>query len=146
MPAISVKKGPYMPAIFVTIGIKYACNLGSKGDQICLQFQFRYGPFMPVIVSVGDHICLQSRKFLKHLESDRLGSKSYLKNPDCRHIWSLSKLKLQAYLIAFWSKIAGIFGPFYNQNCKHNRSLYTCPWLWLWPWGGDGHRCSFSTL
>ena len=46
-----------MLAILVVIGTKYDCNLGAKGDKICLQ----------------------SRKFLKHLESDRLGSKSYLK-------------------------------------------------------------------
>ena len=65
-----------MPAISVKVGTKYACNLGSKGDQICLQFQFEWGPFMPAIVSVGDHICRQSRKFLKRLESVRLGSKS----------------------------------------------------------------------
>ena len=59
-----------MLAILVVIGTKYACNLGAKGDQICLQ----------------------SRKFLKHLESDRLESKSYLKK----------------------FEIAGIYGPYRN--------------------------------
>ena len=67
-----------MLAILVVIGTKYACNLGAKGDQICLQ----------------------SRKFLKHLESDRLGSKSYLKTS-----------RLQAYMVPIETDIAGIFGP-----------------------------------
>ena len=88
-----------MPAILVQKGTKYTCN-----------FSFD-----------RDHICLQSRKFSKHLESDRLGSKSYLKNRDCRHIWSLSKLKLQAYLVPNVIKIVPIFDPCCNQNCKHNR-------------------------
>ena len=39
-----------------------------------------------------DHIGLQSRKFLQHLESDRLGSKNYLKK----------------------FEIAGIYGPYQN--------------------------------
>ena len=56
-----------MPAISVKEGTKYACNFSFKRD----------------------HICLQSRKFLKQLESDRLGSKSYLKK----------------------FEIAGIYGP-----------------------------------
>ena len=59
-----------MLAILVVIGTKYDCNLGAKGDKICLQ----------------------SRKFLKHLESDRLGSKSYLKIIE----------------------IVGIYGPYQN--------------------------------
>ena len=37
---ISIGGGPIMLAILVVKGIKYACNLGSKGGQICLQFQF----------------------------------------------------------------------------------------------------------
>ena len=56
-----------MSAVSVKLGTIYTCN-----------FSFD-----------RDHICLQSRKFLKHLESDRLGSESYLKKIE----------------------IAGIFGP-----------------------------------
>ena len=67
---------------------------------------------MPAIVSVGDHICLQSRKFLKHLESDRFGSKVYLK-----------KSILQAYLVPSNTEIAGIFDPLLNQDCRHIWSL-----------------------
>ena len=48
-----------MRAILITLGTKYAFNLSQDGDQICLQFQCRYGLYMPAIVSVGDHICLQ---------------------------------------------------------------------------------------
>ena len=69
-----------MLAILVATGTKYACN-----------FSFD-----------RDHICLQSRKFLKHLESDRLESKSYLKN-----------LRLQAYMVPILTDIAGIIGPPY---------------------------------
>ena len=29
---------------------------------------------------------------------------------------------MQAYLVPFWIKIAGIFGPYHNQNCRHNWS------------------------
>ena len=49
--------GGIILAILVVKGTKYACNLSQDGD----------------------HICLQSRIFLKHLGSDRLGSKSYFK-------------------------------------------------------------------
>ena len=92
-----------MPAMSVKMGTIYACNLGLDRDQICLQFQCREEPYMPAIVSVGDHICLQCRKFLKHLESDRLGSKSYFKK--------FEQLKLQAYLVPIVIQIKGIYGP-----------------------------------
>ena len=65
MPAISVTVrsvtvpyGPNKPAIKISLGTKYECNLGSKGDQICLQ-------------------CL---RIFKYLQSDRVELKSYLKN------------------------------------------------------------------
>ena len=48
---------------------------------------------------VEDNICLQSRIFLNSL----------LTQED----------QFQGVLIF---EIAGIFGPYYNQNCKHNRS------------------------
>ena len=96
----------------VKMGTIYACNLGHDRDQICLQFQCREEPYMPAIVSVGDHICLQCRKFLKFLESDRLRSKHFFKKIDnagifgpqqncyCRLIWSLR------YLINLWYSFA----------------------------------------
>ena len=42
MPAISIKLGtklfgPNKPAITFSFGTKYACNLGTDGDHICLQ-------------------------------------------------------------------------------------------------------------
>ena len=66
-----------MLAILVATGTKYACN-----------FSFD-----------RDHMCLQSRKFLKHLESDRLG---YLKNS-----------RLQAYMVPILTDIAGTIAPPY---------------------------------
>ena len=82
-----------MPAILITLGIKYVCDLGSKENQICLQFQFRQGSYMP-------------RKCLKDLEIDRHGSKNYLK-----------KSRLQAYLVPISTKIASIVGfpPIFYQ-------------------------------
>ena len=32
------------------------------------------------------------------------------------------KSRLQAYMVPILTEIAVIFGPYYNQNCKHNRS------------------------
>ena len=43
-----------MPAILVTMGTKYACNLSLDEDQICLQSWFKRGPNMPAIsVTLG---------------------------------------------------------------------------------------------
>ena len=59
-----------MPAILVVKGIKYACNLDSKGDLICLQSWLQRVQIMPAILVmvetkyacnldyVMDHICL----------------------------------------------------------------------------------------
>ena len=38
-----------MLAILVVIETKYTCNLDHVEDQICLQQQFRQGPYMPTI-------------------------------------------------------------------------------------------------
>ena len=65
-----------------------------------------------IIPTTTDHICLQSRKFLKHLAWDRLESKSFLKNS-----------RLQAYMVPIKTEIAGIFGPKRDHNCTHNWSL-----------------------
>ena len=80
---------------------------------------------MPAIVSVGDQICLQSRKFLKHLESDCLESKSYLKKIEIAGIYGPQQIRLQAYMVPIETEIAGIFGPLLNQDCRHNRSPYS---------------------
>ena len=65
-------------------------------------------PYQGMLKYRGDLLCLQSRKFWKHLEIYRLGSKSYLKkfeiagiygphlDWDCSHIWSLLQPQLQA--------------------------------------------------
>ena len=88
--------GPYHMAQIIRRAY-YACNISQDGDSICgilyvCNFSFD-----------RDHICLQSGIFLKHFESDRLGSKSYL--------------------IKF--EIAGIFGPLSNQDCRH---IWTIIW------------------
>ena len=41
---------------------------------------------------------------------------------DCRHIWSPSRLRLQAYLVTISTEIAGIFGPQRDCFCRHIRS------------------------
>ena len=96
---------PIMPAITMSAGTEYACNLSQDGDRICLQKQSRWGPNMPTIsvefgdhiwspymVTYGDHICLQSQ------------------------IRNCKQIRLQAYLVSNEIVIAGIFGPYYNQN------------------------------
>ena len=65
-----------MRAILITLRTKYACNLSQDGD----------------------HICLQSRKFLN----------SFLTQDD--HFQGVLKI----------FEIAGIFGSYYNQNSKQN--------------------------
>ena len=83
------------------MGAKYACNVSFDRD----------------------HICLQSRKFLKHLESDRLESKSYLKKFEIAGIYGPQQIRLQAYMVPIETEIAGIFGPLLNQDCRHIWSL-----------------------
>ena len=60
-----------MPAIMIQKGTKYACNVGYKGNQLCMQSQLGWGSYMPAILvqkenkcacnvsNVRDHICLQ---------------------------------------------------------------------------------------
>ena len=80
-------------------GTYYACNICQGRDQICLQ----------------------SRKFVKHLEIDRLGSKSYLKKSRLQAYMVPSWLRLHAYLVPNEIVIAGVFGPYLDQYCRHNR-------------------------
>ena len=86
-----------MPAILVEVGTKYACNPSYDRDHICLQF----------------------RKFSKYLESDRLGSKRDLKKFEIAGINGPHQIRLQAYLVPNVIKIAGIFGPYHDQSCRH---------------------------
>ena len=76
-----------MPAILIQKGTKYACNLGYKGDQLCLQSWLRWGLNMPAISvwmgtkyacnlgSKGDQICVQYRlrwgPYMPAIVSDR---------------------------------------------------------------------------
>ena len=78
-----------MRAILITLGTKYACNL----------------------IFNRDHICLQCRKFLKHLESDRLGSKSYFKKIEISGIYGPQQKLLQVYMVPITTKIASIIDP-----------------------------------
>ncbi len=71
-----------MPAMSVKVGTKYACNNNFVGDQICLQ----------------------SRNFLKHLESGRLWSKNLFKKIEIVGIYGPQQIRLQAYIIYdIWS-------------------------------------------
>ena len=97
-----------MLAILVVMGTKYACNLDHVGDQICLQSQSRRGPYMPAIVSVEDHICLQSRIFLN----------SFLTQDD--HFQGVLKI----------FEIAGIYGPYRNgYRSSPDTMPATAAWL-----------------
>ena len=49
VPGSLVYREGVMLAILVVIGTKYACNLDHVGDQICLQSQLKWGPYMPPI-------------------------------------------------------------------------------------------------
>ena len=55
---------------------------------------------------------MQSRKFLKHLARDRLGSKSYFKNS-----------RLQAYMVPIKTEIEGIFGPYNEVTVEYRKSF-----------------------
>ena len=78
---------------------------------------------MPAIVSDGDHICLQFRKFSKYLESDRLGSKRDLKKFEIAGINGPHQIRLQAYLVPTTTKVAGIIGPPYKCSTKLKKSI-----------------------
>ena len=70
-----------MPAILVQKGAKYACNFSFDRDHICLQSYL-----LGTIYACKKYLF---RKFLKHLESDRLGSKSYLRIFEIAGIYGL---------------------------------------------------------
>ena len=70
-----------MLAILAVIGTKYACNLSQDGDHIWA-------------IQLFDPRRSLSRCF-----------------KNCRHIWSPTKLLLQAYLVPTLTDIAGIIGP-----------------------------------
>ena len=38
---------------------------------------------------------------------------------DCKHIWSISDIRLQTYLVPIGIMIASLFGPFCDRDCKH---------------------------
>ena len=114
----------------VRIETVYACNFGHERDQICMLSWFKRGPYMPAIVSDGDHICLQSRFFKWLFDTRRSHSRYFKKIRDCRHIWSQTKLLWEAYLVPNLTDIAGILGPPYKYTDLKSK-IYG-PWIIIW--------------
>ena len=86
-------------AIFVTKRIKYACNVVSKGNRICLQS-----------LSIGTKYAWDSNglqaymvRFVSEITS--------IFSPFCDHNFK--------HLVLFVEKIATIFGPNHKNYCKH---------------------------
>ena len=130
-----------MVAITYMTGTKYACNLGHKRDLISLQACLQWGPNMLAISNPkrtvyacnlfqkGSNMraiikILFSRDSFRNHSHVNLGRfptlQTYLVTieRDCKHIWSVSNLILQAYLVLFFIKIATILGPHCNHDCK----------------------------
>ena len=99
-----------MPAILVTMGTKYACNLSLDGDQICLQSWFKRGPDMPAMsVTLGTiYAC------------NRICWGPYM--PAISNIRSPFEPRLQAYMVLILTEIADIFGSQRNCYCRRIRS------------------------
>ena len=134
-----------MVAIIYRTGIKCACNHDNNGVLLCLQSQIRNGPYMLAIFSNKDKMLaiikiLFSRYTSRNHSHVTLGRfpilQAYLVTfeKDCKHIWSVSDLRLQPYLAPFFIEIASIFsplfieianilGPHFNHDCKHIWSL-----------------------
>ena len=77
---------------------------------------------MPAIVSDGDHLCLQSRIFLNRVLTQDDHFQGILKIFEIAGIYGPHRIRLQAYMVPIVTGIAGIFGPYLDQNCRHNRS------------------------
>ena len=90
-----------MLAILVVIGTKYACNLGSKGGQICLQSRF----FLNSFLTQDDHF------------------QGVFKIFEIAGIYCPQQIRLQAYMVPIETEIVGIFGPLLNQDFRHIWSL-----------------------
>ena len=108
--------GPYMLAIIVKKGTRYACNYYHHGNLICLQLQRRpnrNGLYTLSISFNRDQICLQCRKSSKNhvtMISGRISRKQIF--DDCKHIMS------------FLKEIASITSPFWIWDCKHRFCKY----------------------
>ena len=109
-----------MYAIWVSKGTKYACNLKSKTDHICLQF-----------LSTGTkYVCKHWNLFSCDLSRNHsrlaLGQFSLLQaylvpvERNCKHIWSVLDLRLHPYYIPIVIMIARLFSPLGSlRGCKH---------------------------
>ena len=63
-----------------------------------------------------------SSKNQRHVTSGRFSTlQAYLvtTEKDCKHTWSVSDLRLQAYSVPFEIMIASILGPHFYQHCRH---------------------------
>ena len=122
-----------MSAIMITIGdliclqsfmkliskeTKYACNLGSETEHICLQS-----------FAIGTKYGYNHRKFdfLRFVQKSKSRVPKTISviasifgplESNCKHIWSVLDLRLQAYLVPFEIQIASILGPHCNHDCK----------------------------
>ena len=106
MDAILVSKEPNMPTISNPQRTIYACNL------------FQYGPNM--LVNIEKLFLRDSSRNHSHVILGRFSAlQSYLVtiDRDCKHIWSVADLRLQAYLVLF--ETASILGPHCYYQCKH---------------------------
>ena len=120
----------------------YGCNHDYNGDLICLQSQIRNGPYMLAnFFQQGQNMLaiikvLFSRDASRNQSHVTLGRfptlQAYLVpiERDCKHIWSVSDLRLQAYLVPFVTKIASIFGPCHINYCNHMCSFPKLNELW----------------
>ena len=56
------------------------------------------------------------------------------KKRDCKHIWSVLGLRLQApYLVPFETQIASILGPHHNNYCNYMWSIpISSIWIMVW--------------
>ena len=85
---------------------------------------FQKGPNMIAIIEIL--FSRDSSRNHSHVIRGRISTlQSYLVlfEKDCNHIWSVSELRLQTYLVAFIIIIAIIFGPLCNEDCNHIQSL-----------------------
>ena len=104
---------------FLGQGPKYACNLGNKSDQICLQsskFSFSRDTFRK-----HSHVTLYWKGLLAYMVRFGFDIATILGphcNHDCKLIWSLLLPRLQAYLVPFLEIIATICGPSLYRAAK----------------------------
>ena len=97
-----------MLAISIVMGTKYACNrfhLGPNMLAIIKNLFWRDSSRSDSYVTLGQFSTLQA--YLVIIEKD------------CKHKWSLSNWRLQAYLVPIIIEVASILGPHCFHDCTH---------------------------